>query len=144
MTRTEPSVVAALSRAHATLLEDLQTLGDAVRPGSTEEPAGVQSRLDATQRHLTEHFRFEEHNGYMETVRSREPRLEHALQQLVEEHRQLAASLDALLAQARAATALDDTFRAAVRAWIECVRQHEIRENDLVQDAFTLDIGAED
>jgi hypothetical protein len=28
--------------------------------------------------------------------------------------------------------------------WVDCVRRHEARENQLVQDAFNLDIGAED
>jgi hypothetical protein len=35
-------------------------------------------------------------------------------------------------------------LRQEVRAWIERVRQHEARENDLVQEAFNRDIGTED
>jgi hypothetical protein len=31
-----------------------------------------------------------------------------------------------------------------VREWVERVRRHETRETDLVQDAYNLDIGAED
>jgi hypothetical protein len=144
MTRTDPAVVEALSRAHATLLEDLQKLEEAVRQTPKEGFAAVRARLGDTQTHLTEHFRFEEDNGYMETVRSREPRLERVLRQLAEEHRQLLQSLAALIEQARAAPNLDDTLRGEVRKWVESVRQHEFRENNLVQDAFTLDIGAED
>jgi hypothetical protein len=49
-----------------------------------------------------------------------------------------------LVAEARAVTALDEPFRGKVRAWGERVRQHEARENDLVQDAFNWDIAAED
>jgi DNA-binding transcriptional ArsR family regulator len=144
MGRTEPSVAEALARAHAALLEDLRKLEEAARPASGEGLAELRARLSATQTHVTEHFRFEEQNGYMDAVRKREPRLERTIQQLAEEHRQLAQSLAVLLEQARAATSLDDPFREAVRRWIERVREHEARENDLVQDAFNLDIGAED
>jgi hypothetical protein len=94
--------------------------------------------------HLTEHFRFEEQNGYMDVVREREPRLERTIQQLAEEHGQLTRSLDALIKEAGKATSLGDALREAILSWIECVRQHEARENDLVQDAFDLDIGVED
>jgi hemerythrin-like domain-containing protein len=144
MGKPEPSIAEALSQAHAALLEDLRKLDEAVRPSSREGLADLAARLDAARAHITEHFRFEEHNGYLDTVRGREPRLERAIQQLVEEHRQLAQSLDALLGKARAAANLDDALREDVRAWVARVRQHEVRENDLVQDAFSLDVGAED
>jgi hypothetical protein len=80
----------------------------------------------------------------MDVVRNREPRLEHAIGQLVEEHYQLAQSLEALLGTAGKAVELDDTLREGVRAWVERVRQHEAREDKLVQDAFNTDLGAED
>jgi hypothetical protein len=104
----------------------------------------LRARLDATHRHIMEHFRFEEQNGYMDTVRKREPRLERSIEHLAEEHWQLAQSLNALIEQARSATSCDQAFRDQVRTWVEQVRQHEVRENELVQDAFNLDIGAED
>jgi hypothetical protein len=142
--RKDNSVAEALGRAHAALLADLCELEAAALPGSAEGLAGLRARLGATHTHITEHFRFEEENGYMDAVRKREPRLERAIQQLAEEHRQLAQSLDALIGESRTATSLDDRFRAEVRGWVERVRHHEGRENDLVQDAFNLDIGAED
>jgi hypothetical protein len=138
------SLAEALGQAHASLLEDLGQLEEAVRPSSSETLAALRSRLEATCTHITEHFRFEEHNGYMDGPRKREPRLERAVQQLAEEHVQLAQSLQALLAQARQATQLDDHFREEVRHWIKQVRQHEARENDIVRDAYSLDISAED
>jgi hypothetical protein len=143
MGRTETSVAEALRQTHAALLDDLRKLEQAVRPASEKGLAVVRARLDATHAHITEHFRFEEQNGYMETVRKREPRLERAIQQLIEEHHQLTQSLDALIGEARAAASLDDTVRAEVQRWLECVRRHEVRENDLIQDAFDLDIGGE-
>lgn len=144
MERTEASVAEALSRAHGALLADLRKLEEAVRPSSEEGLTELSARLGATRAHITEHFRFEEQNGYMDTVRKREPRLERIIEQLAEEHRQLAQSLDAIIEQARAVTSRIDTIREEVRGWVERVRQHETRENHLVQDAFNLDISAED
>jgi hypothetical protein len=144
MRKTESSVSEALSRAHAALLEDLRKLEVAVQPSSQEELAELRARLSTTSKHITEHFRFEEQNGYMDIVRKREPRLERSIQQLAEEHRRLRQSLDMLVGELGAATNLNDAFREGVRQWIEQVRQHETRENDLVQDAFNMDIGAED
>ena len=142
--RTENSVAEALSQAHGALLADLRELKQAVRPSSEEGLRELRTRLGAAHAHITEHFRFEEQNGYMDAVRKREPRLERTIQQFVEEHGQLRRSLDALIGEATAATSLGDTLREEIREWIERVRQHEIRENDLVQDAFNLDIGGED
>jgi hypothetical protein len=137
------AVAEALGFAHATLLEDLRKLAQAARPGSAEGLPELCARLAVTQAHLLEHFRFEEHNGYMDAVRKREPRLERAVQDLAEEHGQLARSLAELLGRA-GATSPDDGVRQAVLDWVERVRRHEGRESALVQEAFGTDIGAED
>jgi hypothetical protein len=144
MKKTESSVAKALERAHAALLEDLRSLEEAARPAQAEGLVELRRRLEATQTHIIQHFHFEEQYGYMDTVRKREPRLERTIQQLAEEHCQLGQSLAVLIEQGRVATSLHDPFRDEVLRWIECVRKHEARENDLVQGAFNLDIGAED
>ncbi len=144
MGRAENSVAEALRRAHAVLLEDLRRLDEAARPASGEGIVGLRARLETTQAHIAEHFRFEEQNGYMDTVRKREPRLERAIQQLAEEHRQLAQSLAALIEEGWMVASLEARFRDEVRAWVERVRQHEVHEEDLVQDSFNLDLGAGD
>lgn len=144
MARTETRVAEALGRAHTALLEDLRKMDEAVHPTAGEGLAELRARLDATRRHITEHFRFEEQNGYMDAVRKREPRFERSIDQLAEEHRRLAQSLDALIGEAKAATSPTDVLREQAREWVGRVRQHEVRENDLVQNAFNLDMGPED
>jgi hypothetical protein len=144
MGKSDNAVVEALGRAHEGLLEDLRKLEGALQPAAGEGLAGLRARLAATRTHLAAHFRFEEHDGYMDAVRKREPRLERTVQQLADEHRQLAESLEGLVKECGAATNLGDPLRQAVRAWVERVRHHEARENDLIQNAFNLDIGAED
>jgi len=144
MEKTDVGLVESLRTVHASLLEDLRKLGEAVKARSGEGPAELAARLTETHAHLTEHFRFEEENGYMDTVREREPRLERAIEHLAEEHRQLKESLEMLLTEARIARAMEAAFRTRVREWVKRVRQHEVRENELIEDAFNLDLGAED
>jgi hypothetical protein len=144
MATEETPLVEALSRAHGSLLEDLRKLEEAAGPASGVHAEELAARLAATRAHITEHFRFEEQNGYMDAVRKREPRLERTVQDLAEEHQQLAQALDALLGEVRAARPVSAAFRTHVQDWVKAVRQHEQRENDLVQDAFAVDIGTKD
>jgi hypothetical protein len=144
MEKPETSVAEANSRAHAALLRDLQALEVVGRSAAKHGLESLRARLETTRAHIVEHFRFEEENGYMEAVRKREPRLERAVDQLADEHRQLLDSLDALRTEIASAANEDGTVAAKVTAWVQKVQQHEARENHLVQDAFGLDIGAED
>jgi hemerythrin-like domain-containing protein len=138
------SIAEGLRRAHGRLLADLRELEKAVHLPSEVGVAPLTDRLTAMRAAVIEHFRIEEQDGYLNAVRKREPRLERAIQQLAEEHGQLARSLAAVIAEARGATDVSDKLREKVRDWIECVRRHEARENDVVQDAFNQDISAED
>lgn len=144
MTTTAPSMAETLGKAHMAFLEDMRKLEDAARSTNAGSLGELQSHLAATQLHLKEHFRFEEENGYLDTVRKREPRLERSIEHLAEEHRDLSRSLDALVMKASTCTSLEEEMRGCVREWIKRVKNHEIRENELVQDAFNLDLGAED
>ena len=144
MLKRRASFAKALRKAYAALLKDLRTLEECACSRSSESLANLRVRLGATRTHVREHFRLEEQDGYMDIVRKREPRLERAVQQLADEHQLLMQSLDALISEFWAATSLDSAFPEKVQAWVERIRDHEARETRLVQDAFDLDIGAED
>jgi hypothetical protein len=144
MTKAEESTAAQLARAHAALLKDLRQLEEEARTGSRESLAELRDRLAATRTDITDHFRFEETNGYMDRVRKREPRLDREIDRLGEEHRELGEALRHLIQQAETTTNLTSAFQKEILGWIERVRLHEARENDLVQDAFNLDMGPED
>jgi hypothetical protein len=144
MKELQASVAEALARAHVAMLNDLRKLEKVASREGEEGLAELRACLGATYTHVTEHFRFEEQNGYMDVVRKREPRLERAILQVGEEHRRLTQSLEGLVADARVGIRLDPVFRERVWAWIEWIRQHEARENELVGEAFNLDLGAED
>jgi hemerythrin-like domain-containing protein len=144
MNKLQASLADALSRAHQELREDLRELEKAVGPTSWEAPAQMVTRLDGLRDHLTEHFRLEEENGYLDSVRQRQPSRGREIDELKEEHRLLALFLDALLREAQEAKNLSDAFGDRVRAWVARVRHHESHENRLVQEAFNQDISAED
>lgn len=144
MGKTENSAAEALSQAHKALLSDLKELEQAVRPSSQKGMAELRARLETTRSDITEHFRFEEQNGYLDAVRKREPRLERTVQHLAQEHGELKRSLDAIIGEAGTSTNLSDSVQQEIHAWIDRVRQHEIRGYEVVQDAFNLDISPED
>ena len=133
----------ALLRGHRALLRDLQALQKATQPRREGQPAELAACLDRTRGDLAEHFRFEEENGYLGAVLQLHPHLARVVGRLAEEHGELLRSLDALRAEARSAGA-GDVPREKVIRWIQRVRLHERRENILVQDAFCLDLSAED
>jgi iron-sulfur cluster repair protein YtfE (RIC family) len=144
MTKTANTVAEAMSQAHARLLEDLRRLQEAVRAPFSDGPAELHSRLERMRTHLIEHFRLEEHGGYLDGVRQREPQVDRTIAKLRGEHRELTQALDDLLGEVKACELLEEALRAKVRDWIMHVRCHESRENSLIQDAFNLDISAED
>jgi hemerythrin-like domain-containing protein len=144
MKRPRPNVAESLRDAHATLLADLRQLEAATQPPSPEDQSELLTRLRSMRKHVTEHFRFEEQNGYMDAVRKRQPRLERTIEELATEHRELSQVLEDLIAQGVAAASSHDGFCNKIAQWIARLRKHETRENELVQDSFNLDIAAED
>jgi hypothetical protein len=137
MKKTQISITERISAAHARLLMDLDGLEQAA-----DDPAGLSPHLERIRAHLGEHFQLEEQDGYMAGILKRKPHLEHAVRALLQEHRQLARTLDELLIGSR--RELDGALGPDVRRWVGEMRRHESRENELVEDAFNLDLGTED
>jgi hypothetical protein len=136
METSEKTFAEALHEAHADLFRDLLQLEESFRVGSAEGRPELSTRLENVQMHLTDHFRFEEQDGYMSPLLKEEPRVGPVVQELLDEHRQLAQALDALLHEVSAVQSLREGFPERVRAWVKHVRQHESRENSLVQEVY--------
>jgi len=141
MNKSTHAAAESLTQAHDELLDDLRKLQESAASGANAE---LRDRLVAAQTDIAEHFAFEEQNGYLDAVREREPWTDRTIQQLAEEHGELKRTLDALVRKAQGTPSLSEAFREEVRAWVRHVRQHETRENALIQDAFNSDIAAED
>jgi hypothetical protein len=93
------------------LLKDLAGLEDAARSSVGTDSAEMRSRLERTRAHITDHFCFEEQNGYMDAVLHREPNLARTVEDLREEHRQLAQELEGLIERTMTGRHLEDAFR---------------------------------
>lgn len=130
-----------LRQAHSELLADLKQLGSETKDWGL---APLHTNLLKARQDLVNHFRLEEENGYLDSVREREPCLEHTVAKLAREHRKLLQELDDILAQLEQPQPVLESLHRHVRMWVHNVRGHEIRENDLIQDAFVYDLGAGD
>jgi hypothetical protein len=137
------SLAETLRLAHAALLRDLRGLEAAARMDGETSRAEMGMRLRRTRAHLTDHFRFEEQNGYLDTVLRRDPHRKRTVERLHDDHRRLGEELDGLLEES-AEHGPSAPLLAKVLTWVESVRDHETRENALVQDAFNVETAAED
>lgn len=136
------SVARDLALAHRRLAADLQQLVELAGPQPDRER--LHQRLGLMQTHLAEHIRFEELGGYMTAVVQRVPHLSRKVEALRQEHTDLIGRLDQLHADARDAAVPGEALADRVRQWVETVHRHEAQENVLVEDAFNLDVSAED
>lgn len=133
-----------LLQAHQALEQALRILEAKLRPETQTDLTDLRDTLTATQKHVLDHFYLEAQNGYLNSVRQREPRLQHAIESLENEHHQLLGTLASLREKVFAATTLDANLRDALQEWVHGLRRHESLENTLVQDAFNFDVSAED
>jgi hypothetical protein len=142
MSKQRASGAELLSRAHGVLLDDLEQLEEAARSLTNDASAPFAAHLRRVQRHVMEHFRFEERDGYMSQVRKREPHLDREINDLLREHRDLAHTLSAIIEQAGHGPAA--ALAEQVRDWVARVRVHESHENTLVEEVFNRDSVAGD
>lgn len=126
---------------HLALLKDLDSLE---KEAGDLNAAALRTRMIRTKEDLAEHFSYEEHGGYLQTVRARDPNLSCLIDRLKSEHRELRMALDALLWRFEHPDMLTPSLRADIKDWVTGVRTHETRENELIQDAFGRDTGAGD
>jgi hemerythrin-like domain-containing protein len=110
--------------------------------------AELRERFEHFRAHMHQHMALEEHNEYMADVLERLPTLANKVERLRREHRSLARLLDDLH---RTLAEIDPQDQLLV---VDCchridtilgyVAHHEDDENDLVEFAFTDDIGTKD
>jgi len=133
-----------LAAAHRELLGNLRQLEQAANALPDDDDGELMIRLEATRARLDDHFRFEEANGYMQAVLDRAPQLERKVRHLRDEHRELRQSLSALTREAEGAQVASQRFRKGLKEWVGRLKDHEKRENLLVEDVFNCDVAAED
>jgi hypothetical protein len=143
MVEVRKGVMDAMNETHAGLLHDLRALLDCVKAGRLDRTL-ITYRLVTVRDRLAHHFELEEQNGYMETVLEREPEFSRSIYSLQAEHQQLLKCLDELILVAQTGSGTDAELAQSAVGWERRVREHERRENLLLQDAFNLDLAGED
>ncbi len=101
--------------------------------------------LDQVDAEVREHMAFEEQGGYLAPVLQKLPGHQKTVEQLLSEHALLQAALAEVLTQLRACSNLfefRETISPRLDEWLDNMRDHERRENLLVQEAFNTDISA--
>jgi iron-sulfur cluster repair protein YtfE (RIC family) len=150
--RPDPVIMGHILAEHRELFEQLTALRTML---ATESPPGCERlrelvRAIATLRvHLADHFRQEEMGGFLEEAVARMPRLGSAATDVLGQHPQLLADLDALVAQfgnvddAPCAEAWRQTH-LAFEAFMRHMQAHERAENAVVQQGYNEDLGLDD
>lgn len=140
--RTEHEKVEALS---ARLREAVAVVP---RIPSSDWLTQLRDRFEHFRAHMHQHMALEEHNGYMKPVVERFPALVPKVERLGHEHREIAVLLDELH---HTLAKLTPQSRLLVRdcchrigTILNYVDHHEDEENELVEFAFTNDIGTKD
>jgi hypothetical protein len=133
----------ALLETHRALLTSLHSLRIAAQAATEDRLPTLLACLDTTRDRLAEHFRFEEHNGYLASVLEHHPHLEQTVGRLAQEHGDLLRGLDELRAEARSAGTVAALWHK-VGQWIQRVCRHERSEDVLVQDAFIVDLNGDE
>ena len=145
MTELRDPVARDCFREHASLNQQLARMEKLVR---APDPAGadaLREQLRDLRDVLSRHMASEEKpDGFMDQVRRRTARYDAALKELRDEHRSLSTGLDTLIAEAADFEEVPGPFASRLRSWSDTLRDHESRENHLLQAAFTVDLGAKD
>jgi hypothetical protein len=136
MEKSQSSFAVALQQEHTDLLADLRELEQAGCSAPGEGPAELGVRLATVRTHITNHFRFEEQGGYMASVLKVESHFAPVVNQLLAEHKQMTQALEAIIQETGTVRSLSGIPREKIRVWIDQVRRHEARENQLVDEAF--------
>jgi hypothetical protein len=129
----------ALLTSHRDLIRELRSLRACL---DTDAPGDLAPCLGGVRARLVEHFRLEE-GGYLAAILSRRPYLDATIRALIAEHAELLRALDALR-EAGTAPAADAGLCDEVARWLGRVRRHERREDRLVEDAFLVDLTADE
>ena len=138
--------VEMMKAEHRDLFEVIQDVQQAM----TSQLRDTQT-VDVLLKRLTEkllnHFAFEEKDGYLHEATDEEPRLKSRADALLNQHTMMRAELTKLSEFVKTSDNSEswwESFQAQFKHFLEHLKKHEMAENQLVQEAFTDDIGSKD
>ncbi len=143
MTTTEPATDSVASSLDE-IAEEHRDLGVALQGlEAAADPAAILPQLEDLRSLLERHFAGEEaSDGLPETVGNNAPHLLAALEGIFDEHREFIKDLDVLSAETRACIARVAELKSSVVEFVDRMREHEVRETQLIGDAVYTDVGS--
>lgn len=146
MTSQRHSIVEQVQNEHEQIEELFSRIQRKFEGGIKNAPL-VRKLLAELVVQAEEHIAHEEDGGYFDEVTEDSPQYSHTVAELLEEHRKLLCLCSQLSTGAQQAPdsaiwlrAIQHDFDCFVRHWLD----HERRENELVQRAYTQEFGALD
>lgn len=109
--------------------------------------AALVRQFQSLRDQLHTHFVEEEDHGFFEQINNQAPRFSSQTNKLCEEHVDMLERVDTLIIQAEQGDGSDDWWSVLVTAFHDLSRelmQHEHEENELLQQAYSDDIGEKD
>ena len=135
---------------HLALHQKIRALEDvfAEPDGATAETARkTMTLLEGFDSALGEHFAIEEEGGYFADILKVAPRLSRRAAHLEQNHKEFSKRLEALLALVQYAIDVPHEWErvtTSVEGFLRALRAHEDNENELVREAFMVDLGRGD
>ena len=135
------------------MIEDLNFFLERPRPevgvtGSHTWAADLAERLMKFHDRLFRHFRYEESSGMFEELVREYPHTAHVVDALGKDHDRILGSLRALLTSCMTYAEGKQPENPQLRRWtasvMEQLSEHEQQETEMMQRAYTEDIGAGD
>lgn len=124
-------------------IQDLTERLDAVGSPARSDPArsDIIGRLARLQSELAEHFAAEEHVGFLPRALARAPRLARRARGIVSQHDLLRIQLAKVVTMLERASTDWQGLRERFAEFTEALRDHELRENELINEALMDDLG---
>jgi hemerythrin-like domain-containing protein len=140
------------------LLEEhhqVEALADQLKQMATEPEGNRSQWLDNLRdcfkefhTRILRHFELEEHGGYLDGVMEARPTLSNLVDQLAAEHRQLKPIIIGIEQMLAVANVEDELLirdcRTRINALLDYIKEHEIKENAMVLDTHSTDLGGLD
>jgi len=142
----EPGSFAALQHEHAELGKALASIGRVLTVPHRKK-AEMEDLIGQLADHVETHFHHEEDGGYFSAALKKSPRLTDQANILLEQHTALAEQIQKLRMLARSGVETDGWWKLLEEQFADFkarLLEHERKENELLQDAFGVDIGTAD
>lgn len=138
--------VEQVEQQHEEIRQSISDIHRVLRAGEASPPQ-LASQLSAFCVVLEDHFRTEEAGGFFDQITDQAPRLSSRADKLCHEHQQMLDSAKSLVKQAIDGDGSEgwrDKMGAAFHDFGRSLMHHESEENELLQQAYTDDIGDKD